>query len=96
MSYDQGGKARHVVRLQLVSPVSAAMDKLLAIKEGRGSALLEPEGAEEAEVHRVNSLQSPGRSSKGSDHAGQAAEAVAGNANPAQASKRWVGCCQVD
>jgi hypothetical protein len=38
MSYEQAGRVRHVVRLQLTNPVSAAFEKLLALKEGRDAA----------------------------------------------------------
>ena len=75
MSYtEQGGPTRQVVRLQLLNPVSAAMHRLLAIKEGAESALpnaLEAADAEreEAAGHRAERPDSPG-SSKGTDHGG--------------------------
>jgi len=73
MSYDQAGKSRKVVRLQLVQPVSAAMDKLLALKEGTDHAAHggnEAAAAEAEDVawHAANSPHSSGSSSKGSDH----------------------------
>jgi hypothetical protein len=69
MSYDQAGRSRRVVRLQLVSPVSAAMEKLLALKEGvQGS-----EHGSDAELegsHKADSLPSNGGSRKGSSKEG--------------------------
>jgi len=73
MSYDQAGKSRKAVRLQLVQPVSAAMDKLLELKEGTDHAAHGGNEAAAAEaeadaLHEAHTLHSPGSSSKGSDH----------------------------
>jgi hypothetical protein len=75
MSYtEQGGRNRQVVRLQLLNPVSAAMHRLLAIKEGAESALPSALKAADAEPEdlpgqRAERSDSPD-SSQGSDHGG--------------------------
>jgi hypothetical protein len=68
MSYEQAGRPRRVVRLQLVSPVSAAMAKLLAIKEGSDAASEAGlETAAEQGAHSAGSAPSRNSSSKGSE-----------------------------
>ena len=89
MSYDQGGRVRRVVRLQLVQPVSAALDKLLALRDGKEAAThtgLDAAGAGEGAAAAPGSVHShSSRSSDsqgGSDHkhgARLAAELPAGN-----------------
>lgn len=69
MSYDQAGRPRRVVRLQLVNPVSTAMVKLLALKEGNDTASeaeLEAAAAEQG-AHSAGSAPSRRSSSKGSE-----------------------------
>lgn len=69
MSYDQAGRSRRVVRLQLVSPVSAAMEKLLALKE----IMLGTEHGGDADLEgsqKADSLPSNGGSRKGSSKGG--------------------------
>lgn len=97
MSYEQGGRRRMVVRLQLAQAVSAAMDKLLALKEGREAAApgtVVVGGAHEGIGHKArgaSSPSSPSSSSQGSHHesstARLAAEASAGDAAAAQPAK---------
>lgn len=73
MSYDQGGRTRRVVRLQLVSPISAAMHKLLQLKEGRDSVnqtTLDPTAEDGEASHKSGSVSNPAGSSKGSGRAG--------------------------
>lgn len=71
------------MRLQLLNPVSAAMHRLLAIKEGA----LDTADAEEAAGHKVECPDSP--HSKGSDHgAGLTAEASAADAAHAPRNKQ--------
>jgi hypothetical protein len=68
MSYEQACRPRRVVRLQLVNPVSAAMAKLLAIKEGNDTASeagLEGAAAKQG-AHSAGIVPSRRSSSKGS------------------------------
>lgn len=86
MSYSQGGHSRRVVRLQVVSPVSAAMEMLLAIKAGKHAsphALQEP-------VEAVRQSDSPAGSSLGGSDRGNGvtAEPSAADARPVQGGKR--------
>lgn len=69
MAYEQAGRSRRVVRLQLLSAVSAAMEKLLEIKEaGMQSGDIMPLDTLAAEVEGSRSHSSKGsRSSKGSE-----------------------------
>jgi hypothetical protein len=94
MSYtEQGGQTRQVVRLQLLNPVSAAMHRLLAIKEGaepalQGVADSADAESEDAARHRVERPDSPS-SSKGSDHGGGlTAERSTVDAAPAPRNKQ--------
>lgn len=71
MTYEQAGRARRVVRLQLISPVSAAMTKLLAITQGSGTPAHDTTGVMDppAEEHHVaGDLDSTSRSPHASDH----------------------------
>lgn len=75
MVYNQGGHSRRVVRLQVVQPISAAMEKLLAIKDGRdASQALQRVGTimvAGGDAHRAGSPQG---SSMSSEQAGGSAE----------------------
>lgn len=66
MTYDQGGRTRRVVRLQLVHAVSAALEKVLALKDGtiaEGARAAGEDGS-----HKADSEAGSHRgSSKGSD-----------------------------
>jgi hypothetical protein len=86
MTYSQGGHSRRVVRLQVVSPVSAAMQRLLEMKAGSHTsphALQEP-------VEAVRRADSPAGSSEGGSDRdnGLTAEPSAADAKPAQGRKR--------
>lgn len=66
MTYDQGGRTRRVVRLQLVHAVSAATKKLLALKDG--TIAEDARAAGEDGSHKADSEAGSHRgSSKGSD-----------------------------
>jgi hypothetical protein len=69
MTYDQGGRTRRMVRLQLVQAVSAAMEKLLTLKDG---AIAEDDkAAGEEGSHKADSEAGGHRaSSKGSEGGG--------------------------
>lgn len=86
MSYDQAGRTRRVVRLQLVTPISAAMHKLLELKEGRDSAdhaALETAAADDDGSHKSDRVSSPAGSSKGSGRAGALTAGPSGMAEEA-------------
>lgn len=82
------------MRLQLVSPVSAAMEHLLAIQEGREAATHTDHAAADEDggaVRRSGSLRSAGSGSsgKGSDHgAGLTAEPSGVDEAPAPRGKK--------
>jgi hypothetical protein len=82
MSYDQAGRSRNVVRLQLVNPVSAAMEKLLTLKEG----MQDSKHGGDAELegsHKAESLPSNGDSRRGSSKAGSDIDEPEPTAHPA-------------
>lgn len=86
MSYSKGGHSRRVVRLQVVSPVSAAMERLLEIKAGKHAlplALQEP-------VEAVRQADSPAGSSLGGSDRGDgvSAEPSAADERPIQGGNR--------
>lgn len=86
MSYDQAGRTRRVVRLQLVTPISAAMHKLLELKEGQDSAdhaALETAAGDDDGSHKSGSVSNPAGSTKGSGRAGALAAEPSGVAEEA-------------
>lgn len=79
MSYTgQGGRSRMVVRLQLVNPVSAALAKLLDLKQGGALDSSPLAAVEEASVHDGDRPDSPGTSS---DHRAALTAEASGAAN---------------
>lgn len=86
MSYSQGGHSQRVVRLQVVSPVSAAMERLLEIKAGKHAS---PHGLQEP-VEAAHQGGSPAGSSVGGSERENrvTAEPSGADATPAKGGKR--------
>jgi hypothetical protein len=63
MSFDQGGRTRMLVRLQPQQPVSAALEHLLALREGNAGTGGEA-GADGAATHAPGSPHSHSSSSR--------------------------------